>query len=358
VKLSICRSCGEMLHFEHSACLECGAPQGFLPGDMHLTSVVPQPDGTLEAASRPEERWRPCANAEGALCNWLVPADGNDEFCLGCRLNRTIPDLSVPGHLALWRDVEAAKRRLVYAMLRFGLLTVSWRDDPARGLSFDFLADTEDERFLTGHAGGLITVNIAEADSVERERRRVALREPLRTMLGHLRHEVAHYYWDILVRDKDRLGTSRRVFGDESADYSEALRAYYRNGAPPDWQENHVSEYATAHPWEDFAETWTHYLHLVDTLDTAASFGIAVQPTVSSHRRFAARVPDDPYQCRFVSDLVKPWRPLTTAVNGLNRSMGQPDLYPFALSSTVVEKLGVIHMLVRATRPDDLEPPA
>jgi len=353
VKLSICRSCGEMLHFENAACLDCGAPLGFLPGDMYLTTVTRMPDGTLEPASRPGERWRPCANAGDALCNWLLPAASEEEFCLACRFNRTIPDLSVPRNVELWSEVEAAKRRLVYAMLRFGLPMVAWRDDPEGGLAFDFLADTEEERFLTGHAGGVVTINIAEADPVERERRRVALREPLRTVLGHLRHEIAHYYWDVLVRDNKRVGTSRRVFGDDSADYGAALEAYYRDGPPADWWKSHVSEYATAHAYEDFAETWTHYLHMVDTLDTAASFGLQVAPGVASHPRFSAQVPEDPYQCVFFDDLARAWRPITVAVNGLNRSMGQPDLYPFSLSPIAKEKLGVIHLLVRATMPGD-----
>ncbi len=349
MKLSICRKCGEMLQFENPACVDCGAPLGFLPGEMYLTTVIPQPDGTVEPASRPGERWRRCANAEAALCNWLLPAESEEAFCVGCRLNRTIPNLSVPRNLALWREVEAAKRRLVYALLRFGLPVVSRHDDEVRGLAFDFLADTADERFLTGHAGGLITINIAEADPVERERRRVALREPLRTMLGHLRHEAAHYYWDLLVgSNADRTALSRRVFGDESADYGEALKRYYRDGPPADWWDSHVSEYAAAHPFEDFAETWTHYLHMVDTLDTAASFGVAVDPSALAHSRFAARVPDDPYQASFAGDLVRAWRPMTVAVNALNRSMGQPDLYPFFLSPTAIEKIGVIHLLVRA----------
>ncbi len=347
MKLTLCRDCGAMLHFEHCACLECGTPLGFLPGDLYLTSVVTRPDGTVEPVSRPGEPWKRCANAEDALCNWLLPADSDETFCLGCRLNRTIPNLTVPENLPLWREVEAAKRRLVYALLRFGLPIISWKDDPERGLAFDFLADTEDEKFLTGHAGGLITINIAEADSVERERRRVALREPLRTMLGHLRHEAAHYYWGLLVTSDDRLALSRRVFGDDSEDYGDALQRYYRDGPPADWWDRHVSEYASAHPYEDFAETWTHYLHMVDTLDTAASFGIAVDPTVGG-ARFAAQVPDDPYRSDFVGDLVRPWRPMTVAVNGLNRSMGQPDLYPFFLSPTAIEKIGVVHLLVRA----------
>lgn len=349
MKLSICRSCGEMLHFENTACLDCGTPLGFLPGDLYLTTASVHDDG-VEPASRPGERWRACANAEDGGCNWLIPPDSESAYCAACEFNRTIPDLSVARNRELWRLVESAKRRLIYSLLRFGLPIVGWREDPERGLAFDFLADTETETVYTGHAGGLITINIAEADSIERERRRVALCEPMRTMLGHMRHEIAHYYFDMIVAaEPGRLEASRRIFGDERESYGEALKRYYRDGPPEDWRARHVSEYATAHPWEDFAESWTHYLHTVDTLDTAASFGLAVGPSVSPIPRFAAAIPDDPYRAAFLVELMQPWKPVATAVNGLNRSIGQPDLYPFTLSPIAVEKLGVIHMLIHAS---------
>jgi len=67
---------------------------------------------------------------------------------------------------------------------------------------------------LTSHCNGLITLNIAEADDAERERRRVKFHEPYRTLLGHLRHEVAHYYWDRLIANSKWLsGFSRLVRG-------------------------------------------------------------------------------------------------------------------------------------------------
>ena len=305
MKLSICETCGQMLHFENSICLSCGAPLGFMPGSMELSALIEQPDGTLAPKSRTDEHWRPCGNAASAGCNWLVPVEATDAFCVACRLNRTIPDLSVPGNLEKWQSIECAKRRLIYALMRFGLPLASRHEDEERGLAFDFLADTEDAPVFTGHDDGLITINIAEADSAERERRRVVLGEHYRTMLGHMRHEVGHYYWDLLVRDGGKIDASRAMFGDESESYREAMERHYAAGPPPDWQANYVSAYATMHPWEDFAETWTHYLHMVDTLDTAASFGLAVDPVVSTDPQFNAQIGFDPY----ARPTSTPWSP-------------------------------------------------
>lgn len=358
MKLTICRHCGGMLHFEQSTCGGCGAPLGFIPGDLYLSVIADAGNGTVEPVSRPGLSLRPCANAAAAGCNWLIPAASDDTFCFACRFNRTIPDLRAAKRGPLWRKVECAKRRLVYAILRFGLPVTCYRDVEEGGLAFDFLADTRTRKIMTGHAGGVITINIAEADPVERERRRVSLGEPLRTMLGHMRHEIAHYYWDVLVRDNPgRLAACRAIFGDDSEDYGEALKRYYRDGPPQDWWERHVSEYAAAHPWEDFAETWTHYLHMIDTLDTAASFGVAVNPGIQDGLSFAVRVPEDPYRGAAIEDLTGAWRPMTVAVNGLNRSMGQPDLYPFVLSRTATDKLAIIHLLVQESRVPDATPP-
>ena len=205
----------------------------------------------------------------------------------------------MPGNIERWRALEAAKRRLVYALKRLGLPLGGQAGGCGAGLAFDFLADAgPDQPVMTGHDDGLITINIAEANSAERERRRVELGEPYRTLLGHLRHEVGHYYWDVLVRDGGKIEASRAVFGDESVDYQEALDRHYQTGAPAGWEENFVSAYATMHPWEDFAETWTHYLHMVDTLDTAASFGLAVDPGVSDDPTLEAEIGFDPYRAR------------------------------------------------------------
>jgi hypothetical protein len=346
MKLFVCGNCRQLLYFENSACLGCGASQGFLPDRLALAVTTPTADGGLSAGGAV---WRACANAGSAGCNWLVPASDGDAFCAACRLNRTIPDIDLPENLERWRRIETAKRRLIYALLRFGLPIVGRGAGEAAGLAFDFLADSaEGGRVMTGHADGLITINIAEADDAERERRRATLGEPYRTLIGHLRHEIGHFYWDRLVRDSERLEAARAAFGDERADYAAAMARHYAEGPPADWSAGFVSEYATMHPWEDFAETWTHYLHIVDTLDTAAAFGVEVDPVASSDPGHNTRIAFDPYRAPGIGALIGAWLPLTYAVNSLNRSMGQPDLYPFVLSAPAIGKLGFIHDLIAA----------
>jgi len=343
MRLFTCQNCGQLLHFENVVCMRCGMTLGFLPEPLTLSALEFRGDRWLARADAGE--WRQCANLAEAGCNWMVTV-GEAAFCPACALNRTIPDLDVPGNLERWRALEAAKRRLVYALKRLGVPLESHAEDADAGLAFDFMADAEPGKpVLTGHADGLITINVAEADSAERERRRVELGEPYRTLLGHLRHEVGHYYWDLLVRDGGKIDAGRTIFGDESASYEAALQRHYQTGAPPDWNLGYVSAYATMHPWEDFAETWTHYLHMVDTLDTAASFGLAVDPVVTEEGSASVRF--DPYRTHDFHRLVEAWIPLTVALNSLNRSMGQPDLYPFALSPPAIDKLRFVHELVR-----------
>jgi hypothetical protein len=349
VKLSVCERCGQLLHFENAGCRRCGAPLGFIPGSMELTTLVPLADGRVAPAARPDEAWRRCVNAEAVGCNWLVPA-GPELHCASCRLNRNLADMSVPGHREKWRALEGAKRRLIYGLMRFGLPIAAQKDGEARGLAFDFLAGSRGAPVMTGHANGLITINIDEADSAERERRRIELGEPYRTLLGHFRHEAGHFYWDLLVHDGGKVAESRAVFGDESESYAEALQRYYRQGPNPGWEDGYVSAYATMHPWEDFAETWTHYLHMVDTLDTGAGFGLSVNPRVGEDPRHAAVIDFDPYRPPDLESLTRAWLPLAAAVNSLNRSMGQPDLYPFDPSPNVLAKVRFVH--------DLLHPPA
>ena len=346
MRIFTCQNCGQLLHFENVVCMRCGMTLGFLPEPLTMSALELAEGGDQWVARADGGRWRQCANMAQADCNWMVPADGEEVHCPSCRLDRTIPDLSQPENVERWKAIEVAKRRLVYALRRFGLPVVSADVAKGEGLVFDFLADAgPDHPVLTGHDDGLITINIAEADSAEREKRRVELGEPYRTLLGHMRHEVGHYYWDLLVRDGGRIDACRAVFGDESASYEEALQHHHQNGAPADWNLNHVSAYATMHPWEDFAETWTHYLHMVDTLDTAGSFGLAVDPVVTQDA--SAEVGFDPYRTQDFDALVRAWVPLTVALNSLNRSMGQPDVYPFALSPPAIDKLRFIHELIR-----------
>jgi hypothetical protein len=209
---------------------------------------------------------------------------------------------------------------------------------------------------LTGHDDGLITIALKEGDDAERNRMQKQMGELYRTPLGHFRHEVGHYYWDVLVRDAGKLVECRAVFGDDRADYEQALKAHYARTDDGTWRENFVSLYASSHPWEDFAETWAHYLHIIDTLEMAGAFGIAVNPALARDPGLQSEVDFDPYRAIEIQALIDTWLPLTYAVNSLNRAMGQPDLYPFILPPAVVTKLGFIHALVgceRARAPGD-----
>jgi hypothetical protein len=280
-------------------------------------------------------QYRKCANyAHEGVCNWMVPAERDEELCQACRLNNVIPNLTDPENRQLWQDVEQAKRRLVYSLDALGLPVLAKVDDPVRGLSFDIKQNIGDERVLTGHAEGLITLNLSEADDAQREKMRMSLKERYRTLLGHFRHEVGHYYWDRLVADPNKHDEFRALFGDERADYAEALKQHYSSPPNPSYSDNFISNYAASHPWEDFAETFAHYLHIVDTLDTAEQYGFAATDApLDTPEGFEA--------------LMVEWYRLTVALNALNRSMGQPDAYPFAIAPPVKEKLRFVHHLIR-----------
>jgi hypothetical protein len=351
VKLFECQHCGQLLYFENTRCERCDHRLGYLSDRSMLSALTAEGGDRWRALAAAGEAFRFCSNAVHDACNWLVPAERPDVFCRACRLNRTIPDLGVAGNQLLWQRLESAKHQLVYGLLRLGLPVVSRFDDADRGLSFDFLAGSgamfqEGPQVVTGHAQGLITIDIAEADDAERERHRRDMAEPYRTLLGHFRHEIGHHYWQQLVRDGVWHGAFREMFGDESRDYGAALEAHYANGPRPGWQEHYVSGYAGAHPWEDFAETWAHYLHIVDTLETADAFGLRIHPKVGRKPVLEMAIDFDPYRQGNFDALVEAWLPLTYAVNSLNHSMGQPDLYPFVLAPTVLGKLRFVHGVI------------
>jgi len=349
-----CDQCGALLAFENVSCLKCGRSLGFVPEGLDLSTLEAASGGDFRALS-PAARggqFRRCANGvQHEVCNWLVAAEDPNPFCRSCRLNEVIPDLTVAGNRERWLLLEQAKRRLVYTLL--------WLDLPLKGvpaesrpdLRFRFVGDVPGAApLLTGHENGIITLNIAEADPVERERRRVSLHEPLRTLPAHFRHEVAHYYWDRLVANSSWLGRFREIFGDETADYSAALERYYHEGPRPDWPKLGVSAYASAHPWEDWAETWAHYLHVVDALETAAGFGLSLKP-----RDPAGELPKaDPAAVAQpggnFDSLLAHWLPLTFALNSINRGIGLPDFYPFILAPVAVEKLRFVHDVIAGSR--------
>jgi len=350
MKLFSCQECGQLLYFENWRCEACGRLLGYLPDHGEITALAE--DGTALAA--PGRAYKFCKNNGLNVCNWMVPADGPEEFCAACRHNRVIPDLSVPGHGLLWGKMEAAKHRLFYSLLRLGLPLENRQDNPAHGLAFDFLADPPEphaQGVITGHDNGLITLALKEADVVVREEVRRQMGEPYRTLLGHFRHESGHYFWDRLVAtDPAMLNAFRALFGDDTADYGQALQRHYEEGAVLGWQDNYISAYAAMHPWEDFAETWAHYLHIVDTLETAAAFGLKVRPRLA-RGHIAAAIDFDPYESRAFMPLIESWLPVEFATNSMNRSMGLNDLYPFVLSEKAIEKLGFIHALTHPPPP-------
>jgi hypothetical protein len=352
-----CR-CGRPVFFRNSICLACQSPLGYEP---HLRRIFPLTQiansDSWELACEPglSGKYRRCANLETpAGCNWLVAErdlEGNPrQMCVACRLNRTIPDLTVPENGVLWGRLEAAKRRLVSALLALNLPVSSRVDqDTECGLAFDFLHSLPNgPRVMTGHANGIITINVEEADDSQREKIRGQLHEPYRTLLGHLRHEVGHYYWDRLIAGSNHLQDFRALFGDEQQDYAAALQRNYQQGPPPGWQQQYVTAYASVHPWEGWAETWAHYLHMIDTLDTAFSFGLDARKLdleIEPFSRDALFKPNHPSAKRFLAFL-NGWIELTAVLNELSRSMGQQDLYPFALPLPAVAKLHFVHLLI------------
>jgi len=351
MRLFTCRSCGQTVFFENILCESCGHALGYLSRARELLTLEPHEDGYKRLGAR--QTYRYCDNATDGVCNWLIPTASTDRFCTACQPNRIIPDLSVPEALGQWQRLEAAKHRLFYTLGALGLPTRSYLDDPEHGLAFEFLADSPGigPRVLTGHEEGLITINLAEADDAQRETFRAAMGEPYRTLLGHFRHVIGHYFWNLLLRDTGRLDDSRTMFGDEEQDYAAALQAHYQNGPPADWQDNYISAYAASHPWEDFAETWAHYLHIVDTLETASAFGLRIHPRNTNQRLLHADIRFNPHEASSIDSLIIAWLPLTLAVNSLNRSMGLADLYPFTIAPRVIEKLGFIHSLVHEKSP-------
>ena len=284
-----------------------------------------------------------CANANHVVCNWLVDKP-EDKLCRACGMNRTIPNLNNPANLQAWRALESAKHRLVYSLLVLELPTRGELHGTAP-LTFDFVEDAK-----TGHIDGVITIDIDEADTVERHRQRQQLEERYRTLLGHMRHEVGHYYWMVLIERAQRHEDFRRLFGDERRDYQSALTTYYRDGPPADWRTKYVSAYASSHPWEDWAETWAHYLHMLAVLDTADDHGFEPR---SSGFDLGAIWPfrrEDVYKTESFSSLFDRWVSMTLALNSINRSMGHEDFYPFVIPKLAKQKLELVHQLVLGNR--------
>jgi len=368
MKIFTCSACKHLAFFENTQCTRCGHLLAFL-SDLGVVSalelapaddaqVSPSPTYVALDPAAHGARYRLCNNyAIYGVCNWGIPEDDPSQFCRACQLNELIPDISDPDARDSWQRMEIAKRRLVYTLLELELPLETKQQNHETGLAFAFKSDDFEgaEKVLTGHCDGLVTINLKEADAPSREKTRVNLGERYRTLLGHFRHESGHYYWDRLIKDSAQLEAYRALFGDEQQDYEEAVRRHY--AAPrQDWTAEFVSSYATMHPWEDWAETWAHYLHILDTVETARSFGLALKPEAvggaSIESVSARRVQPENFEA-----LIAAWTPLTVALNSLNRSMGLPDLYPFVLGDRVIQKLSFVHQVVEAARSGHLASP-
>lgn len=352
-----CPNCQSPIHFEARVCPACKATLGYDPAIDAFRFLADKATVWRDAASETSNVVVCANNNDFAICNWLVGDDVETGMCRACRHNRTIPDLSDANVPKRWARVEAAKRRLIRTLLRLGLpLETKAEEVPGRqGLAFDFLHDPAAEgsgqaQVLTGHDSGVITLNLIEANDAERERMRAAMGEPYRTLLGHFRHEIGHHYWARLVQnDPEELQAFRAIFGDERINYAEALSAHYADSGKV-WTDAYVSYYATSHPWEDFAETWAHYLHIVDVLATASDLDLSLK-VPDADKAQEVELAFDPYRAD-AAKLATHMEPLAFAMNAMNRSMGQDDLYPFALSDAIVKKLDYVARLVATNRAD------
>lgn len=357
-------SCGNRLFFENSLCMHCHKEIGFLPDRLLLVPIRPEQESRWSSDLVPKAYYRKCANYSAhQVCNWMIPDGEEEEFCLSCRLNKIIPNLSIEGNHKRWFRLERAKRRTLYNLYKIGLHPLDRKTDPDSGLEFRFMEDVKQydpysqelvtyQKIMTGHDTGTITINIQEADHSHREAVRENMKEPYRTTLGHVRHETGHYFWDRLVADSEYLESFRELFGDERHDYQASLQLYYQQGPQAPWQGNFISAYASAHPWEDWAETWAHYLHITDTMETAYDFGFAIEGRkinlplpLRSGALLKAR---DLFKGISFDAMLTDWMRLTIVMNSLNRSMGLRDAYPFAVSAGVGDKLRFVHQLVTA----------
>ena len=317
-----CPHCRQLVAFELTECNRCKQPLMFDPESMAMVGV---------------ESGQACANRNIIACNWCAVAPTS--YCLSCSLTRVIPATQNPHNVSLWTRVEEAKRRLIYDLRRLRLPIAF-----AGGfrLSFEILSD-EHGPVMTGHESGLITLNLAEADDVKREIRRVSFREPYRTLLGHFRHEIGHFYWNALIHEAGFRAPFRLVFGDETENYQAALAAYYARQNWSDDPASHIIMYATSHPWEDWAETFAHFLHIVSTLDSMAGLPLSLDAR-------AQHTLNDPYLESDFGALLELWTPLALTINRLNRSLGLPAAYPFDISPAVEGKLHLVHMAITAFR--------
>lgn len=347
-----CSYCHHQIYFLDFECEHCHSNIGYIASKKELTTFEIQANGDWLAVNPQFENkaFRPCYNYnQYKVCNWMIPADQVSSYCESCQLTHTILDLSVPENILYWARLEQAKRRFLYLMQRMNIMPRPKKSPTdAYGLRFDFLMPENNLPVMTGHANGVITLNASEADVVYREKTRENMGENYRTLLGHFRHESGHFYFNVMqYLHPELIDEFRQYFGDERIDYAEALQRHYHLGAPANWQDHYISTYATAHPWEDWAETWAHYLHMMETLETAYYAGLCIEGNGTTLNRLKFK--ECPIGAQDFEDTLNNWITLTHNLNALNRSMGLADAYPFKLTETVKNKLRFIHRHILAT---------
>lgn len=333
VKKHACGICRSTLFFENSRCVGCGTALGYSRKERAIVPV----DASGAYVDADGNTWHVCRNLGLSGCTWLAVRSGDQ--CFGCGLTRTRPNDDDAAGMTQFVVGERAKRRLVAELDALGLPITTRAEDPEGGLAFDLLSSA-DANVVIGHANGVITIDLAETEDAYRERMRAQLDEPYRTMLGHFRHEVGHYFETVLVfADAERTRAARELFGDDTKDYQAEIDRHYAQGAPEDWPRSHISRYATMHPYEDFAETFAHYLHIRDTLDTAREHGLAPETAAGTAGAVGGA-------STFRDIVLGEWLPLSIALNEVNRSMGANDLYPFGIPDTVLDKLEFVASLM------------
>lgn len=331
--------CGQEIFFENTYCNACGTQLGFDPKQQMLFSLENN-GNNWQRYKKQTQQFRFCAHRHHEMaCNWLIDANSTDQQCMSCQLTRKIPNQTNANNVRRWSILESAKRRMIYGLLRLNLPIPSRDKKGAKGLVFDFLEDQrsnpeiKEKHINSGHKNGVITMNVAEADGSYREATREAMNEAYRSLLGHFRHEIGHFYFSGLILNTVNYNEFELVFGDSGRDYQAALKHYYNDGPATHWQQHFISAYASSHPLEDWAETWAHYMLMSETVETAVAFGVV--PMVDSENHFDV--------------WINVWLQLVVVMNALNRSIGNSDAYPFVVTETVRSKLKFIHELVYVT---------
>lgn len=332
--------CKQEIFFNNLFCEKCGRDLIYDPKAETMWSGVLTDKGFVTHSNQalPDEKdliLKPCANRNSSIvCNWSLTSE-HDAQCISCKTTRFIPDLSIPKNNERWLILERAKRQLICSLISLHLPIENYQER-VNGLAFDFLEDQRSnpnvalKHVLSGHLNGTITLNAAEADEGFLHTMKEKMGEPYRTILGHFRHEAGHYFWNILIQSDYQLKAFRELFGDERQDYKEALEKYYQQKKPKFKSSQFITPYASSHPHEDWAESWAHYLHIVDTLETAVSYGLSsYEPKINDF-----------------SSWYSEWARVAQIMNALNRSMGLNDAYPFVLTQIVRNKLEFIDALI------------